>query len=392
MFFSKLDARSGFSQIPVAEGDQPKTAFWWKGQAWMYTRVPFGLTNIPAHFQAVMDSIIFTDGLSDFCCCYIDDILIFSDTVEEHEKHVKLVLQALYKYNLRAHPDKSIFMAPVMEFLGFNVNGVGITPMEAKVAAIKSLKSPTNVSHLRSLLGFLNYYRQFVENFSKRAAPLTQLLRNDTPWDWTEKRELAYQDLKDALCIEGLALQHFDHKRKTVVHTDWSSYGLGAVLGQIDDQGREVIVACISRSLNKHEANYSSFEGEMLAAVWAVKTFRPYVLGLNFTVVTDHSPLQWLMNKPDLTGKHARWALSLQEFTFVITHRPGITHQNADVPSRYPQSSKIDITGARLDEDQVAQVATSAIWTSSYKQWQCSNEGTCAMAAFNQSESNRDVE
>ena len=163
-------------------------------------------------------------------------------------------------------------------------------------------------------------------------------------------------------------------------------------MGQIDDQGREVIVACISRSLNKHEANYSSFEGEMLAAVWAVKTFRPYVLGLNFKVVTDHSPLQWLMNKPDLTGKHARWALSLQKFTFVITHRPGVTHQNADVPSRYPQSSKIDNTGARLDEDHVAEVATSAIWTSSLKRWQCSNEWTSAMAAFYQSESNHDVE
>jgi hypothetical protein len=116
VFFSKLDARSGFSQIPVAEKDQRKTAFWWKGKAWMYTRAPFGLTNIPAHFQDVMDNIIITEGLSEFCCCYIDDILIYSDTVEEHEQHVKLVLQALCKYNLRAHPDKSIFMAPVMEF------------------------------------------------------------------------------------------------------------------------------------------------------------------------------------------------------------------------------------------------------------------------------------
>jgi hypothetical protein len=133
----------------------------------------------------------------------------------------------------------------------------------------------------------------------------------------------------------------------------------------------------------------------MLAAMWAVKTFRPCVLGFNFTVVTDHSPLQWLMNKPDLTGKHARWALSLQKFTFVITHWPGITHQNADVPSRYPQSSKIDTTGARLDEDQIAQVAAlaiSSIWTSSRKQWPCSTQWTCAMAAFNQSDSNLDEE
>jgi hypothetical protein len=130
----------------------------------------------------------------------------------------------------------------------------------------------------------------------------------------------------------------------------------------------------------------------MLAAVWAVKTFRPYVLGLNFKVVTDHSPLQWLINEPDLTGKHAMWALSLQEFTFVISHRPRIAHQNADGPSRFPQSSKVDNTGARLDEEHVAGVTTSAIWTSSLARWQCSNEWTVAMATFNQSESNHDVE
>jgi hypothetical protein len=113
---------------------------------------------------------------------------------------------------------------------------------------------------------------------------------------------------------------------------------------------------------------------------------------LRYLVVTDHSPLQWLINKPDLTGKHARWALSLQEFTFVISHRPGITHQNADVPSGFPQSSEVDNTGARLDEDHVAGVTTSAIETSSYERWQCSNEWTVAMAAFNLSKSNHDVE
>jgi hypothetical protein len=144
--------------------------------------------------------------------------------------------------------------------------------------------------------------------------------------------------------------------------------------------------------LNKHEENYNSFEGEMLAAVWAVKTFRSYVLGLNFTVVTDQSPLQWLVNKPDVIGKHARWALSLQEFTFIITHRSGITHQNADVPSRYPQLSKIDNTGARLDEEHISAVTTSGLWTSLLSRWQCSNEWTVAMAAFNQPEVNQDVE
>jgi hypothetical protein len=128
-----------------------------------------------------------------------------------------------------AHPAKSICGAPVMEFLGFQVNGVGITPIEAKIAAIKDLKSPTAVPHLRSLLGFLNYYRQFVDNFSSRAAPLMELLKKDVPWDWTPAREAAYMDLKDALCTKGLALRHFDPLRPTMVNTDWSNHSIGAI-------------------------------------------------------------------------------------------------------------------------------------------------------------------
>jgi hypothetical protein len=219
-FFSKLDARSWFSQIHIAPEDQPKTVFWWQGIPWMYTRAPFGLTNIPAHFQEAMDTILATEGLEEFATCYEDDILAFSHTADEHLGHVCKVLLALAKNHLKAHPAKSISGAPVMEFLGFQVNGVGITPMEAKIAVIKDLKSPTSVPHLRSLLGFLNYYRQFVDNFSSRAAPLTELLKKDVPWEWTPAREAAYTDLKDALCTVGLALKHFDLSRPTMANTD----------------------------------------------------------------------------------------------------------------------------------------------------------------------------
>jgi hypothetical protein len=149
----------------------------------MSTRAPFGLTNIPAHLQEAMDTILATEGLEKFATCYVDDILIFSDTADEHLNHVCTVLLALAKNRLKAHPAKSIFGAPVMEVLGFQVNGVGITPMEAKIAAIKNLKSPTSVPHLRSLLGFRNYYRQFVDNFSSRAAQLMELLKKDVPWE-----------------------------------------------------------------------------------------------------------------------------------------------------------------------------------------------------------------
>ena len=168
-----------------------------------------------------------------------------------------------------------------------------------------------------------------------------------------------------------------------MVNTDWSNHGIGAVLGQLNEEGQEYIVACISRSLNKHEANYSSYEGEMLAAVWAIKTFRPYLLGLKFDVVTDHSPLQWLMSNLELTGKHARWALALQEYDFTIRHRAGITHQNADVPSRYPQASDLDLTGARMDVVP-AKAALNAIWVSPAENWEQNAQWTVAMAALTQ--------
>jgi hypothetical protein len=149
----------------------------------MYTQAPFGITNIPSHFQEAMNTILATEGLEEFATCYIDNILVFSDTADEHLIHVCKVLLALPKNRLKAHPAKSIVGAPVMEILGFQVNGVGITLMEAKIAAIEDLKSSISVPHLQSLLGFLNYYRQFVNNLSSRAAPLTELLKKDVPWE-----------------------------------------------------------------------------------------------------------------------------------------------------------------------------------------------------------------
>jgi hypothetical protein len=229
------------------------------------------------------------------------------------------------------------------------VSAAGLSPSEAKVAAICALRAPTNVSELRSVLGFLNYYRCYLPGYSQAARPLTALTGSKVAWRWGAEEQTAFDFLKDQLCKEGVVLRRFDPANPTVVHTDWSRQGIGAVLGQRDPQGNEYMVACISRSLNVHESNYSSYEGEMLAAVWAMKTFRHYLHGIHFDLVTDHEPLKWLMSAPGLTGKHARWALSVQEMDFIIKHRPGAKHQNADVPSRFPQPSMVDVTGARLN-------------------------------------------
>jgi hypothetical protein len=211
------------------------------------------------------------------------------------------------------------------------------------------MPSPRGVPELQSALGLVNYYRHFCPNFAQMAQPLYTLLKKGVVFRWGERQQRAMDALKAAITEEGRVLRRLDPNKPIVLHTDWSHLGVGAVLGQLDENGQEYMCACISRSLNKHERNYSSYQGEMLAVVWAVHTLRPYLHGVHFTVVTDHLPLQWLMTSRELTGQHARWALSLQEFDFTVEHRPGIKHQNADVLSRCPLPTTFDGTGARLD-------------------------------------------
>ena len=203
---------------------------------------------------------------------------------------------------------------------------------------------------LRAFLGLANYYRRFVKNFSLIAKPLTILTSKDQPWTWGREQQQAFETLKQKLGSAPV-LRRPDVSKSFQLHTDWSSLGLGAVLTQKDDLGREYVVAYASRSNNTAEANYSSYEGEALAAVWAIAHFRPYLYGQRFTLVTDHQPLRWLMESDKLTGKLARWALLLQEYDFEVVHRAGITNLDADGLSRNPSPSNEDLTGARWHGD-----------------------------------------
>lgn len=363
MIYTKLDMRSGFHQIPVAVEDRHKLAFRWGSKLWAWKRMPFGAKNASAKFQRVMDTEIRLAGLEHCCVAYIDDVLIFSSSPEEHLQHVEAVLRMLEKVNLRAHPDKSIFATEVVEYIGHYISPMGISPQDVRTAAIRELKAPKSVSDLRSVLGFCNYYRQYAPHYSEIARPMLELTKKNQPWQWGQAQETAFEQIKDELCKNGKVLRYFDPSRPIHLFTDWSKNGISGVLSQTDADGNEYIVTCISRSLNNHERNYSSYEGELLAAVWAIKSLRFYLHGLHFKVVTDHHPLVTLMRSNTLVGKQARWALSLQEYEFEVLHRPGVKHANADFPSRYPRDSTADHTGARLDEDPAvaAQVALAHI-------------------------------
>jgi len=348
--YSVIDLKGAFTQIPVADDgvSREATCFMWGNERWVYTRMPFGLVNGSAKCQRVLDTEIALAGLRHCAFSYVDDCVCHSPCISSHREHVAAVLDMLHDCGLRAHPQKCTFFVEHVEFLGHNLSPEGLSPHEAKVAAIRALSSPANLTELRSKLAFINYYRCYVPNFSTIAAPLYALTRADAVWEWGPVHEEAFQSLKDIVCMPGVVLKRFDENLPTTVYTDWSGVGIAAVLAQHSADG-EHMVACISRSLNKHEKNLSATQGELLAAVWGVKSFRHYLHGLHFTLVTDHQPLKWLMGTPDLSGKHARWALILQEFEFEVKHRPGKAHANVDVPSRYPLQTSHDPTGACLD-------------------------------------------
>jgi RNase H-like domain found in reverse transcriptase/Reverse transcriptase (RNA-dependent DNA polymerase)/Integrase core domain/Integrase zinc binding domain/PHD-finger/C-5 cytosine-specific DNA methylase len=366
-YLTALDLRSGFHQIPVHPDHVCKTAFWWATsgqppQLVAYKRMPFGLKNASAKFQRVMDAELARFNCTDFAFAYIDDLIIVSETWEEHVRHVKQVLHMLKSCNLKIHPEKSVFATDIVEYLGHNIIGShGIAMNESKVEAIKALPEPKNVPDLRSILGFLSYYRHFIPGFSALTAPMNKLLKKGEPYVWGIDQREAYAELRRLMTTPGLVLRAPDPNRPYILHTDWSNYGIGAVLGQLDDEGREYLIACNSRSLNKHEANYPSYKGELLALTWAVFCFRRYIHGTKFKLVTDHQPLTWLMRARDLNGQYSRWQMMLQEYDFDVVHRPGVKHTNADVLSRFPRESSDDETGARLDHEEAVAAAAVAV-------------------------------
>ncbi|CAI7789387.1 unnamed protein product, partial [Closterium sp. NIES-54] len=335
--FSTLDLRQGFNQIPIAEEDKRKTAFHGPDGLYEWNYMPFGLRNASAVFQRVINTVLREVKGAAY---YIDDVIIFSPDGERHVEDIEATLTAIQAAGLTCHPGKCRLGHSSVAYLGFEVAGGELSIQKAKVEVLDRVGRPRDRSGLRALLGFLNYYRKFIPDFSKRAAPLNKLLREDQKWQWEEPQEEALKWLMEAV-KSGAVLKLPNGKAPFVLYTDWSSVGMGAVLSQLEE-GQEKVVAFASRTCNPAEANYSSYEGEGLAAVWAVGHFRVYLQGRHFTLVTDHQPLMWLMQNQTLTGRNARWAMKLQEYDFTVKHRPGQTMQHVDGLSRNPPREQED--------------------------------------------------
>ena len=331
--FTKIDLRGAYNLVRIKEGDEWKTAFRTRYGHFEYNVMPFGLTNAPAVFQHMMNDI-FREYLDDFVVIYLDDILIFSKNEEEHEKHVQLVLKKLRERGLYAKLEKCLFHQTEMEFLGFVATTEGLKMDSKKVEAIVSWKVPKTVRDVQCFLGFANFYRIFIKNYSQVAAPLTRLTCKDK-LEWGPEAEQAFQALKTAFTTAPI-LVHPDFAKAFYLETDASDFALGAVLSQIGVDGKLHPVAFYSRKFSAAEINYEIHDKELLAIVDSFQEWRHFLEGAAHpvTVYTDHKNLEYFMTARVLNRRQARWNMSLSRFDFVINYRPGKQQGLSDALSR----------------------------------------------------------
>ena len=331
-FISTLDLTKGYWQVPLTPQAKPKTAFSTPDGAFQYRVLPFGLHGAPATFQRLMDRVLRPHR--DYAAAYLDDIIIHSTSWDTHLRHLEAVIQVLREAGLTANPAKCSLALEEANYLGYTVGRGNVKPQEKKIDAIATWPQPQTKRQVRTFLGLMGYYRQFIPNFASIAAPLHELTAKSTPnrVKWTDQTERAFNRLKTALCSETV-LHTPDFSRRFVLQTDASEVGLGAVLSQIHD-GMEYPVTFVSRKLLPHERNYATIEKECLAVKWAMEKLRYYLLGREFTVVTDHAPLKWMAHNKDKNARITRWFLHLQDFKFTVEHRAGKLHGNADAMSR----------------------------------------------------------
>ncbi|GJV09006.1 putative reverse transcriptase domain-containing protein [Tanacetum coccineum] len=326
-YFSKIDLRSGYHQLRVHEDDISKTAFRTRYGHFEFTVMPFRLTNTPAVFMDLMNRV-YKPYLDKFVIVFIDDILFYSKTKEDHEVHLGLVLELLRKEKLYAKFSKCEFWLQEVHFLGHVVNQNGIHVDPSKIEAVKNWKTPTTPSEIRSFLGLAGYYRRFIANFSKIAKPLTSLTQKNQKYVWGVEQEEAFQTLKNNLC-DAPILTLPDGVEDFVVYCDASNQGLGCVLMQ-----RGKVIAYASRQLKTHEKNYTTHDLELGAVVFALKTWRHYLYGTKSVIYTDHKSLQHIFDQKELNMRQRRWIELFSDYECEIRYHPGKVNVMADALSR----------------------------------------------------------
>ncbi|KAF9762731.1 Retrovirus-related Pol polyprotein from transposon [Nosema granulosis] len=318
-YFSCLDATSGYYQLAMSERDKEKTAFAWKGGLFEFNRMPFGLCNAPATFQRAMDNV-FRKENRRFVIPYLDDIVIFSKTRKKHEATLKVVLGKIRAAGLSLNRKKCKFFKKEITILGHVVTKGRIKADPEKIEAIRKYPKPTTIKELRSFLGTINYNREFIKDFATLTAPLYEILKGKKKNSakritMTENQQNSFEKLKKILCENTERAQPNRHGH-FILTTDASDTGIGAILAQKDEVGRERMIAAFSKNFDKCQKNYSVTDKELLGVVKGIENFRHYLLGKEFTLRTDHRALTYLWQTKTPGSRLMRWILKLSEYTF----------------------------------------------------------------------------
>lgn len=372
-FISSVDLRSSFWQIPLDPASREKTGFSVPGRGLFQFKVlPFGLCNAAQTQQRLMDAIL-GPKYEPNIFVYLDDIIIVSSTFEHHIQLLKDVHRALREANLTVNFKKCEFFKPQLRYLGFVVDKEGIRTDEAKVSTMLNYPRPTNTTEVKRFLGMCSWYRRFVAHHATLIAPLNDLLKGKRKGEkirWNDRAEKAFLKIKQAL-VSAPILRSPDFSKRFTVQCDASDTGVAGVLTQEVD-GAEVVIAYCSRALSRAERNYTVSERELLAMLFSIEKFRPYIEGVRFTLITDHYSLLYLNRLREPAGRLARWAVKLAQYSFDLVHRKGKFNVVPDALSRIstPQVNVIQVSLDDLDPWFIKMRNNVKRYPERYPQWQ----------------------
>lgn len=372
-FLTSIDLRQAFYQIPLEESSCEKTAFVVQGRGlYEFVTMPFGLHNAAQTQQKLMD-MIFPPHLEPFIFTYLDDICIATPSFERHITVLKEVFKRLNEAGLTVNIEKCSFCRPSLKFLGYVIDKYGLRTDPEKVSAIVDFPVPKTTTEIKRFIGLSSWYRRFLKNFSSLSAKITELIKGKKkkqPIVWSKEADAAFIQIKNML-VTAPVLASPNFELPFVIATDASDLGLGAVLSQFID-GQEHVIAYASRGLSRTERNYSVTERELLAIIFALEKFRPYVEGAKFKIITDHYSLLWINRIKEPSGRLARWAVKLQQFDFDIEHRKGSLNVVADALSR-AYVNVLDITDNDKDNWYIKMINNVSDSPQKYPSWRVEN-------------------
>ena len=346
-YYTSLDALGAYHSIKIHPESREYTAFCCPEGSYMYKKMPFGMSNSACAYSRLIHMALSTLGAQDFALAYLDDILVYSKTIEEHVIHLQKILELHTKFGLKLNLKKCHIFRTEIDYLGHKVSPAGIHMCDKHVEKILDWEKPKTGKALKSYLGFTGYYRQFIKGYGNLTANLCNIKNTKEKIDWTPEMTENFEKLKQ--CFKDKPVRgypDFYSSHPFILDVDWSSNAVGAVLSQLQgDPPREVFLACAAKKNNEAESNYPSWKGEMLGVIVGIKKFEHLLMSKQFILRTDANAIKYLSTMKNNRGIFGRWQMYLAEFDFSVVHRPGIQHLTADALSR-----RTDITDTSTEE------------------------------------------